>query len=57
MAEKKIDPKAQYAVGLALRVQVAGFWHYPGEKLTLRGDILQQLQKDSPEAIAHVTPV
>ena len=38
---KKIDPEQQYAVELAEKVELLGQTYYPGQPLTLRGDVLK----------------
>lgn len=38
---KKIDPEQQYAVALAEKIELFGQTYYPGQPLTLRGDVLK----------------
>lgn len=48
------DPARQYRVELAERTEVLGQTIYPGQDLTLRGDVLASLD---PAKIASATPV
>ena len=48
------DPARQYRVELAERTEVLGQTLYPGQDLTLRGDVLASLD---PAKIASATPV
>ena len=48
------DPARQYRVELAERTEVLGQTLYPGQDLTLRGDVLASLE---PAKIASATPV
>ena len=48
------DPDRQYHVELAERTEVLGQTLYPGQDLTLRGDVLASLD---PAKIASATPV
>ena len=58
MATKKTTPAydadTQYQVALAERTEVLGQTFYPGADLTLRGDVLNDL---NPTAIASVEPL
>ncbi len=48
------DSALQYRVELAERTEVLGQTLYPGQDLTLRGDVLASLE---PAHIASATPV
>lgn len=48
------DATRQYRVKLAERTEVLGQTIYPGQDLTLRGDVLASLE---PSKIASATPV
>lgn len=48
------DPARQYRVELAERTEVLGQTLYPGQDLTLRGDVLASLETGK---IASATPV
>ena len=58
MATKKTTPAydadTQYQVALAERTEVLGQTFYPGADLTLRGDVLNDL---NPTAIASAEPL
>ena len=49
-----IDPNKQYKVELVERIELHGTTFYPGDDLTLRGDVLSSL---APEAIANAEEV
>ena len=51
------DPNQQYRVHLALRIDVLSQTFYPGADLTLRGDVLNDLNDLNPTAIASVEPL
>ena len=48
------DHALQYKVELAERTEVLGQTLYPGQDLTLRGDVLEGIE---PAKIARATPV
>lgn len=53
-AKSAYDPATQYRVQLAARAEVLGQTVYPGQDLTVRGDVLAGVD---PAAVASATPV
>ena len=50
------DPARQYRVELAERTEVLGQTLYPGQDLTLRGDVLASLDPAKIQSAEQVTP-
>lgn len=48
------EPEQQYRVELSDRVEICGQWHFPGDDLVVRGDVLATVD---PAKVANARPL